>query len=220
MGSFFAEEFRLLLDGLVNTIIVSVLAILIASVLGALLGALRYARIPVLSQIISVYVTIIRATPLIVQIFLIYYALPEVGITLTPFTAALISLSLWGAAYQVEVFRAGYESVGQGEVVAARALGMGAITAFKDVTLPIGLRVSIAPAITNAITMFRSSSFMSAIGFMELTFVANNIVSRSFEVFKIFGIAALMYLIVSTLFSYFGRWLEKRVRIPGTEVKR
>lgn len=214
----FAEELGLLLEGLVNTVIVSALTIVIALILGAMLGAVRYARTPVLSQLAGVFITVVRATPLIVQIFLVYYALPEVGITLTPFTAALISLSLWGAAYQAEVFRAGYESVGKGEVLAARALGMTGIATFKDVTLPIGLRVSIGPAVTNAITMFRSSSFMSAIGFVELTFVANNIVSRSFEVFKIFGLAALMYLIVSTTFSYLGRLLERKLRIPGMKV--
>lgn len=214
----FAEELGLLLEGLVNTVIVSALTIVIALILGAMLGAVRYARTPVLSQLAGVFITVVRATPLIVQIFLVYYALPEVGITLTPFTAALISLSLWGAAYQAEVFRAGYESVGKGEVLAARALGMTGIATFTDVTLPIGLRVSIGPAVTNAITMFRSSSFMSAIGFVELTFVANNIVSRSFEVFKIFGLAALMYLIVSTTFSYLGRLLERKLRIPGMKV--
>lgn len=197
--------------GLGRTLLVSVLGIAISLILGVVLGGIRYARVPVLSQLIDAVATFIRCTPLIVQIFMIFYGLPEVGITLSPFSAAVISLAIWGAAYQIETFRAGFEAVPVGDVTAARALGMTLIGTFRSVTLPLGLRTALPSVTTVTISQFRSSAFMVAIGYAELTAVANRIVSNTFQVFEVFGVAALMYLVVSTLISAGSRLAERRL---------
>lgn len=212
------NELWLLLGGLGRTLLVSVIGIAMGVVLGMLLGAVRHARIPVLNPLVACYVNLFRCTPLLVQIVMLYFALPDLGIRLSPFDTAWLALGLWGAAYHTEIFRAGYGAVDPNEVVAARALGMPALRAFLDVTLPLGLRASIPAATTMAITQFRSSSFMIAVGYQELTYVANRMVADTFKVFEVFGIAALAYLVVSNIISIASRRLERAVAVPGQGV--
>lgn len=218
MSSALQSEILMLLGGLGNTLLVSVVGIAVGIFIGIVFGGLRAARVPVASQFIGIYVNLFRCTPLLVQIVMLYFALPDIGIRLSPFETSCLALSLWGGAYQTEVFRAGFGAVPKGEIVAARALGMPAFQTFLDIVLPLGLRASIPAATTTAITQFRSSSFMVVIGYAELTYVANQLVSETFQVFKIFGMAALMYLIVCSLISVLSRALERYVHIPGIGV--
>lgn len=210
-----SNEMLALLDGLGKTLLISVIGILMGLALGMLMGAIRHFRVSVLSQAIACYVNIFRCTPLLVQVVMLYFALPDLGIKLSPFDTSWLSLGLWGAAYHTEVFRAGYGSVNPNEPVAARALGMSALQAFLYVTFPLGTRVSIPAATTMAITQFRSSSFMIAVGYQELTYVANRMVADTFKVFEIFGVAALAYLVVSSLISIASRRLERAVAVHG-----
>lgn len=218
MSTTFVNELLVLLDGLGRTLLVSSIGIAMGIALGMLMGAARHARIPVLSQAIACYANLFRCTPLLVQVVMLYFALPDLGIKLTPFHTSWLALGLWGAAYHTEIFRAGYGSVNPNEVVAARALGMSAPRAFLDVSLPLGIRASIPAATTMAITQFRSSSFMIAVGYQELTYVANRMVADTFKVFEIFGIAALAYLVVSNLIAIASRKLERAVAVPGLGV--
>jgi len=204
--------------GLLNSLIVSAIGIALGLLIGTIFGAIRYARIPIAHQIIGGYVHFFRCTPLLGQIFMLYFALPEIGIRLSPFVTSWLALGLWGGAYQAEVFRAGYAAVSKHDILAARALGMPGLQTFLDITLPIGLRSTIQAATTTAITQFRSSSFMIVVGYMELTYVANRIVSETFQVFEIFGIAALMYLMVCLLISTLSRALERTSHVPGLGV--
>ncbi|XUJ37452.1 ABC transporter permease subunit [Bradyrhizobium japonicum] len=151
------------------------------------------------------------------QLFL-FYALPDIGIRLTPFETSWLALALWGGAYQTEVFRAAFEAVPKGEVTAARALGLPAFQTFLDITLPIALRIAITGTTTTAITQFRSSSFMIVVGYQELTYVANRIVSDTFKVFETFGIACLMYLLGCSIISALSRTFERRLAVPGLGV--
>ncbi|WP_035716734.1 ABC transporter permease subunit [Bradyrhizobium genomosp. I (2014)] len=151
------------------------------------------------------------------QLFL-FCALPDIGIRLTPFETSWLALALWGGAYQTEVFRAAFEAVPKGEVTAARALGLPAFQTFLDITLPIALRIAITGTTTTAITQFRSSSFMIVVGYQELTYVANRIVSDTFKVFETFGIACLMYLLVCSILSALSRTFERRLAVPGLGV--
>lgn len=211
----FLNELLVLLDGLGRTLLISALGIALGISLGMVMGAARHARVPVLSQLIACYANIFRCTPLLVQVVMLYFALPDLGIKLTPFETSWLALGLWGAAYHTEIFRAGFGAVNPNEVLAARALGMSAPRAFLDITVPLGARASIPAATTMAITQFRSSSFMIAVGFQELTYVANRMVADTFKVFEIFGIAALAYLVVSNIIAIASRRLERAVAVPG-----
>ncbi|MCP3465482.1 amino acid ABC transporter permease [Bradyrhizobium sp. CCGUVB23] len=211
-------EVTALLIGLGNSLLISAIGIALGIGIGVVLGAIRYARIPVVSLVIVGFVNAFRCTPLLVQIFLLFYALPDIGISLTPFQTSWLALGLWGGAYQTEVFRAAFDAVPKGEVTAARALGLPAFQAFLDVTLPLALRIAITGATTTAITQFRSSSFMIVVGYQELTYVANRIVSDTFKVFETFGIACLMYLLVCSILSAASRAFERKLAIPGLGV--
>src|SRR5439155_5636710 len=124
--------------GLVNTLKVSLIGIAGASLIGAVLGAARAHRIPLVSQLAAAYVEVIRNTPILVQIFLIFYGLPKAGILLSPFEAAWISVMVWGGAFNTENFRAGFEAVPKRYREAGYALGFGPLATFLNVTLPIG----------------------------------------------------------------------------------
>jgi len=204
-----------LLEGLGRTLLISGIGIALGLALGMVMGAVRHARIPVLSQAIACYANVFRCTPLLVQVVMLYFALPDLGIKLTAFETSWLALGLWGAAYHTEIFRAGFGAVDPNEVLAARALGMSAPRAFLDITVPLGVRAAIPASTTMAITQFRSSSFMIAVGYQELTYVANRMVADTFQVFQVFGMAALAYLVVSNLIAMASRSLEKAVEVPG-----
>ncbi|WP_211300646.1 amino acid ABC transporter permease [Simplicispira suum] len=220
MPTNFVADLLMLLEGLGRTLLISGIGITMGITLGMIFGAARHARVPLLSQGIAIFATFFRCTPLLVQVVMLYFALPEVGIKLTPFETSWLALGLWGAGYHTEIFRAGYGAVNPNEVVAARALGMSASRAFLDVTLPLGIRTSIPAATTMAITQFRSSSFMIAVGYQELTYVANRMVADTFKVFEVFGMAALAYLVVSNIIAFASRRFERFVAVPGLGVSK
>src|SRR5437868_8386565 len=142
LWKFVSEYHTELLHGLVNTLKVSAFAIAGSYAIGIVLGAARAHRIPVVSQLAAVYVEVIRNTPILVQIFMIFYGLPQYGILLDQFTVAWLSVMLWGGAFHTENFRAGFGAVSHNHREAALALGFRPLGAFFNVTLPIGGRVA------------------------------------------------------------------------------
>ncbi|MEU1412522.1 MULTISPECIES: amino acid ABC transporter permease [unclassified Streptomyces] len=201
--------------GLLRTLAISAIGMAGSLVVGALLGAVSSLRIPVARQLITVYVEMFRNTPLLVQIFFLYFALPETGLQLGGFTVGWLSLLLWGGAYNVENFRAGFEAVEGGYVEACRALGFPRLAAFRNVTLPIGARIAL-PSVTNIlISVFKNSSFMVAISYPELTETAVNLVAVTFRVFEMFLAIGIVYLGLVWLMSLAARAVEGRFAIPG-----
>lgn len=201
--------------GLLRTLAISAIGMTGALAVGVLLGALAALRIPVVRQLIAVYVEVFRNTPLLVQIFFLYFALPEAGVQLGGFTVGWLSLLLWGGAYNVENFRAGFEAVEEGYVEACRALGFPRLAAFRQVILPIGARIAL-PSVTNIlISVFKNSSFMIAISYPELTDAAVNIVAVTFRVFEMFLAIGVIYLALVWLMSLGTHAIERRFAIPG-----
>ena len=173
LWSLVSENWRELLDAFVNTLKVPVIAIAGAFVIGSCSAPHAY-RIPVVSQLAAVYVEIIRNTPILVQIFMLYFALPQAGIRLIAFTAAWLAVMLWGGAF-TENFRAGFEAVPTRYREAAHALGFGSLGTFLNVTLPIGGRISLPSSINTYISIVKKTSLMYVIGYPELTTTAINI---------------------------------------------
>ena len=197
--------------GLRLTLAVSAVGIAGALLVGTGGGAVRAARVPVVSQALGAYVEAFRNTPLLVQIFLLYFGLPQLHVTLSAFTVAWLALILWGGAYSLESFRAGFESVEPGVLDAARALGMGAWGTFTLVVLPIGVRVAL-PSLTNScISVLKNSSYMVAIGFPELTTTAVNIVALSFRIVEVFAMVAAVYLLLVWSFSALAAAVDRRL---------
>jgi polar amino acid transport system permease protein len=214
LWGFVSENWRELLDGLIRTLKVSAFAIVGASVIGVTLGAARAHRVPVVSQVTAVYVEIIRNTPILVQIFMIFYGLPQLGITLEPFTVAWLSVMIWGGAFNSENFRAGFEAVPFRYREAAFALGFGPLLTFVHVTFPIGTRIALPASINTYISIVKNTSLMYVIGYSELTTTSLNISNLTLETPESLTVLAVSYLALVWSLSAVIRLLESRLALP------
>jgi His/Glu/Gln/Arg/opine family amino acid ABC transporter permease subunit len=214
LWAFVSANWRELLDGLLNTLKVSAVAIVGAFIIGIVLGAARAHRIPVVSQLAAVYVEVIRNTPILVQIFMIFFALPQAGIRLDAFTTAWLAVTIWGGAFNTENFRAGFEAVPQRTREAAYALGFGSLGTFLNVTLPIGGRIALPSSINTYISVVKNTSLMYVIGYPELTTTAINIANLSLETLEALTVLGIVYLTLVWSLSAAIRVLESRLALP------
>ena len=214
--SFVEENWEALLRGLGRTLQVSAIAIAGSLFIGVALGAARAHRIPVVSQLAAIYVEIIRNTPILVQIFMLFFALPQVGIRLDAFTTAWLSVMLWGGAFNSENFRAGFEAVPERYREAGLALGFGRFATFLNVTLPIGGRISLPSSINTYISVVKNTSLMYVIGYPELTTTAINIANLTLETLEALTVLGVVYLTLVWSLSAAIRLLENRLALPET----
>src|SRR6266496_1412815 len=194
VGKFVSEYHDELLHGLLNTLKVSAIAIAGSYAIGIVLGAARAHHIPVISQLAAVYVEVIRNTPILVQIFMIFYGLPQFGILLNQFTVAWLAVMIWGGAFNTENFRAGFLAVSHRHREAALALGFRPLSAFLNVTLPIGGRIALPSSINTSISVVKNTSLMYVIGYMELTTTALNISNLTLETTEALTLLGIVYL--------------------------
>src|SRR5918995_479814 len=213
---FVRENFDVLLAGLGRTLWVAAIAVVGAFFIGAVLGAARAHRIPVVSQLTAVYVEVIRNTPILVQIFFIFYGLPQLGVTLDAFTVAWVSVMVWGGAFNSENFRAGFEAVSHRHREAALALGFGRFATFVNVTLPIGGRIALPSSINTYISVVKNTSLMYVIAYPEITTVIFGIQALTLETAEAFTVLALTYLIIVWSLSAVIRLLESHLALPET----
>jgi len=200
--------------GLERTLEVAGIAIAGAFVVGVVLGAARAHRVPVVSQLAAVYVELIRNTPILVQIFFLFYGLPRFGIRLEPFTTAWLSVLIWGGAFNTENFRAGFEAVPDRFREAALALGFSRPAAFLNFTLPIGGRIALPSSINTYVSVLKNTALLTAIGYPELTNTAYSISSNTFRDFEMFFALAVTYLAIVWLLSALIRLVEARLALP------
>jgi len=215
LWKFVSEYHGELVDGFLNTLKVSVLAIAGSYAIGIVLGAARAHRIPVVSQLTAVYVEVIRNTPILVQIFVIFYGLPQFGILLDQFTVAWLSVMVWGGAFHSENFRAGFGAVSRNHREAALALGFRPLSAFLNVTLPIGGRIALPSSINTAISVVKNTSLMYVIGYAELTTTALNISNLTLQTTEALTVLAIVYLALVWSLSAAIRLLEGRLALPN-----
>jgi His/Glu/Gln/Arg/opine family amino acid ABC transporter permease subunit len=214
MREYLAENGAELLDGLLHTLWVSAIAIVGAFVIGLVLGAARAHRIPVVSQLAAVYVEVIRNTPILVQIFFLFYGLPQLGIRLDAFTVAWMSVMIWGGAFNTENFRAGFEAVPYRYREAGFALGFGRLSTFLNVTLPIGGRIALPSSINTYISVLKNTSLLYVISYPELTTVALQINALTLETIETFTTLAVAYLAIVWTLSALIRLLESHLALP------
>jgi len=214
LWAFVSEYHEELLPGLENTLKVSAVAIAGSYAIGIVLGAARAHRIPVVSQAAVVYVEVIRNTPILVQIFMLFYGLPQLGIALDQFTVAWLSVMIWGGAFHTENFRAGFIAVSHNQREAAFALGFRPLAAFLNVTLPIGGRIALPSSINTAISVVKNTSLMYVIGYMELTTTALNISNLTLQTTEALTVLAVVYLALVWSLSAAIRLLETRLALP------
>ena len=197
------------------TIALTLWSFVIAVVIGLLVCFARMSRVPVVSQVATVYIEIIRGTPLLLQLFYIYYALPDVGIRLPAFHAGVAGLSMNFGAYLAELFRAGIQSIDFGQREAARSLGLTPPQSMRYIVLPQAIRV-IFPALGNyALVLVKESSLVAVLSVRELMRAGELLASSTFQTMKIFTLVGVIYLVISYALSLTFRGVEKKLRLPG-----
>ncbi|MGE0715494.1 MAG: amino acid ABC transporter permease [Alphaproteobacteria bacterium] len=203
-----------LMQGLAMTVLVSALSIALSVIVGIVGAAVRVFRVPVLSQLFAFYVDFIRNTPLLAQIFFIFYGLPSIGLGISIFWSGVLSLTVWGGAYNVENMRGGFLAVSKGMREAALSLGLKPLLYLRLVAIPLGLRVAIPAMLNTSVSVLKNSSYLQAISFGELTFVAMERVAMDFRTLEMFASIGLLYLVLVLLLSFLARRLEHHLQRP------
>jgi His/Glu/Gln/Arg/opine family amino acid ABC transporter permease subunit len=215
LGSFVSENWEPLLRGLGRTLQVSAIAIFGSLVIGAALGAARAHRIIVVSQLASIYVEVIRNTPILVQIFFLYYGLGQFEPTrMDVFTVAWLSVMIWGGAFNTENFRAGFEAVPFNFREAGLALGFTRLKTFFNITLPIGGRIALPSSINTYIAVLKNTALLYVISYEELTTTAFNIQALTLETLEAWTVLGIVYLALVWTLSALIRLLESHLALP------
>jgi polar amino acid transport system permease protein len=200
----------LLLQGAANSLIISSISIIFGFSLGLIFALLRSLNIKSIKYFVISYVELIRNTPFIVQLFLVYFVLPRIGIYVDAYPAGIIALSLNCAGYATEILRAGIESIHESQIESARSLGMTYFQTFRYAILKPAL-ITIFPSLSSLfITILLGSSVLSAISTPELTSIAYSITAYKYRHFEIFSFIAISYLLMSNLLSIIFKYIEVR----------
>ncbi|MBB3397828.1 amino acid ABC transporter permease [Rhizobium sp. BK060] len=206
-----------LLVGLRSTFALTAGGFCLAFVLALLIEYLRSRRNPALRLIARLYIACARGVPVLVILYLLYFALPVAGITLSALSAGTIGLAAVYGAYLAEVFRAGLSAIPTGQREAALASGMTPFQTFRLVLLPQAVRHTIAPLLINLVSLLKDSSICALIAVPELTLVSREIMSESFMPLSVFALTALLYFVLAWPASLVARALEQRLHRPAAQ---
>jgi len=191
------------------TIEISALSIIIGFFLGLFAALGKMSHNKAISLPARFYVWFFRATPLLVQIFLIYFGLPQFGINLSPFVAGVMAMSINAGAYYSEIIRAGIQSIHHGQMEAARSLGMSYALAMRRVILPQSLKVIIPPFGNESIILIKDTSLLSTITIIEITLMAQRLISSTWRPFELYLVSAHYYDVITSILNYFLNRYEK-----------
>jgi His/Glu/Gln/Arg/opine family amino acid ABC transporter permease subunit len=203
--------FPYMLVGAVTTLEISALAMVAGTAIGLVCGLLSQSGLSPVRWAIRGYVYFVRGTPALVQIFLIYFALPVIGIDLSPFWGGVVALAFNAGGFMAEIVRAGLQSIEVGQTEAAQSIGMTNRQALLYVLLPQSLRVITPPVTNELITLVKSSSLLSVISVFELTRATQVIIAERFTPFELYLLLAIFYLVMVSVLSYLSEYLEARL---------
>lgn len=213
----FGEVQPLLTKGLWITVEVTVLSLLLALVIGLISCFLAISKRAPLRWISTIYVGLVRGTPLLVQVFYIYFAIPQLlqlmgfDVRFTPFIAGLITLTLNAGAYLSEIFRGAINAVNPGQMEAARSLGLSHFQAMKKVVLPQAFRICLPSLVNQFIITLKDSSLISVIGLADIMYQSKIYVGRSMEAFATYTWVALYYFVIITILTQVAKYVERKV---------
>ena len=180
--------------------------------LGALLLLmLRYAHPRFGPRFMNIYVEILQGTPLLIQLFLVFFGLPLLGIDVSPLLAAAVGLTLYAAAYLAEIWRGCVDAIGRGQWDASAALGMKFVAQMRYVILPQALKIAVPPTVGFLVQLVKSTAVTSIIGFMELMKAGNNVANATFQPALVYGLVAIIYFCLCFPLTYSARVLERKL---------
>lgn len=206
------SNFPDLLIGSWITIKISTISMLLGTLIGLIVGVIRGSiRNRVLLLVANIYLEIFRGTPLLIQLFFIYFGLPTIAISLSPWSASIIGLALNSGAYISEIIRAGIMGVDKGQWEAARSLGLSHLQSISYIILPQAARIILPPLVNTFSSLLKDSSLISILAIAELSRVGQLIYTKTFQPFEVYTAIGLLYLLMTSLLAYLSRLLEKRM---------
>ena len=212
----FLDSFpKILLPGLTATIPLTIISFSLAMVIAVVVALVQFANVRGLKQIARFYIWVFRGTPLLVQLFVVFFGLSRVGIVLPPFPAAVIVFSLNEGAYCAETVRAALESVPSGQMEAGYCVGMSYLQIIRRIVLPQAMRTAFPPLSNSLISMVKDTSLAANITVTEMFMVTQRIVARTYEPLLLYLEVGLIYLIFSTVLTKLQRVGEKKLQTYG-----
>jgi polar amino acid transport system permease protein len=205
------NHYPVLFKGLATTLVVSLSAIALGLVLGVLLAFGLTSRYRLVHWPCGLYRSFWRGTPILLQLLLVYYLLPEIGIEIASISAAILTLTLNTAAFQAEIFRSGISHIPTGQIEAARMAGISAWHTRRRIIMPQVFRLTLLPLTNEVITIVKNSSLISVIAVTELMRVSEQIASRTFQPLETYLAAAVLYLAVNLVLARLSAYLERRM---------
>lgn len=212
IGSVFKWQIGPLLHGLWVTLWISAVSSIIGMVIGLVTGLCRLSRNITLRQLSTIYVEIIRGTPLLVQIFIVYFFFGTV-LNIDRMAAGIIALSIFAGAYVAEIIRAGIQSIPKGQMEAARSLGMNTPQAMIHIILPQAFKRTLPPLAGQFISLIKDSSLVSVIAITDLTKAGREVITSTFATFEIWFVVAFLYLTLTSVLSQVIAWVERRLAV-------
>lgn len=205
------EIFPFFLKGLWMTSKIAFISLVTCTLIGFILGIFRSSDSTILKRVVGVYVAFVRGTPFVVQIFIVFFILPEWGIQLEAFTAALLAMAIMGSAFICEIVAGGINSIPRGQWEAATSSGLGRIQKLRLVIIPQAMKVILPPLVGQYVLLIKDTSVVSVIGIMELTRVGWVTVVRIPEGLMVFTLVGFLYFIISYPLILLSNYLEKRM---------
>ena len=205
----------LYVDAAILTLKIAAIGIAGSLALGLLVAAIRHYRIPVATQIAAAYVELSRNTPLLVQLFFIYFGLPRVGVKWSGETCAIVGLIFLGGAYMAEALRSGLDAIATIQWESASALGLTRTQTLRHVALPQAIATSVPPLAANVIFLIKETSVVSVVALPDLVYVAKDLIGMSYNTSEALILLVLAYLVILLPVSIAARLIEKKVRRGG-----
>ncbi|WP_342363150.1 amino acid ABC transporter permease [Terrarubrum flagellatum] len=207
-------ELLFLLKGLRWTVILSAIGFVGGGVAGLAVALARTSEIKWLERATGSYISLFQGTPLLMQLFVVYYALALVGLDLEAWQAVAIGFTLNASAFLGDIWRGSIEAIPRGQTEAARALSLSYVSRMKDVILPQAIRISLPATVGFLVQLIKGTSLASIVGFAELTRSGNIVSNQTFKPLLVFGIVGAMYFVLCWPLSLLGSWLERRLAAP------
>ena len=212
---FMARYLPWYVDAAKLTVVIAFWGILFSLLVGLTCAVLRYYRVPVLHQIAAVYIELSRNTPLLVQLFFLYFGLPKLGVVLSAEHCAVIGLTFLGGSYMAESMRSGLESIEKSQIESAASLGMGRLLTMKEVIFPQAMAVSVPGICANMIFLIKETSVVSGIALADLMYVTKDLIGLYYETDEALLMLVVAYLIILLPVSILASILERRLRYAG-----
>ena len=199
-------------SAMVTTLKISVISIILAILVGLICSILITYRVRVFDKIAKIYIELSRNTPLLIQLFFLYYGLPKLGIKIDGFSCGVIGLTFLGGSYMAEAFRAGLQAVAKGQIDSGESIGLNPLQVFQYVIFPQALAISIPAIGANCLFLIKESSVVSAIAVVELLFVTKDLIGMDYKTTEALFLLIMSYLIVLLPVSILTSYLEYRSR--------